>query len=122
MRKLRVEEPQKGDLIVVRWIDASNHTATLAEHENTPELPCKDWGIFLGVSGHKRKFLIIGKDVIEMHNEWGATRIPLELVEDITLLMPREHVIRFIREIHSLGRRVKLRKYSRRDVERVRVA
>ena len=122
MRKLRVEELQKGDLIVVRWIDASNHTATLKEHENTPELPCKDWGIFLGISGRKRKFFIIGKDVVEVHNEWGATRIPLELVEEITLLMPREQVMRFIREIHSLGRRVKLRKYSRRDAEHVRVA
>jgi hypothetical protein len=57
-----------------------------------------------------------------VHNEWGATRISLELMEDITTLMPREQVMRFIWEIHSVGRRVKLRKYSRRDAEHVRMA
>ncbi len=79
-------------------------------------------GIFLGISGRKRKFLIIGKDVVEVHNEWGATQIPLELVEEITFLMPREQVMRLIREIHSVDRRVKLRKYSRRGAEHVRMA
>ncbi len=116
-----LEELEKGDLILVKWIDASNHRATLEEHEGRPETCCKDWGVYLGVTGVKRKFLLLGKDVVEVHNEWGATRIPLELVEEVTVLMPKSQVLKSIREVQVLGRRVRLRR-SRRDVQVVRVA
>ena len=64
--------------------------------------------------------IILGKDVVEVHNEWGATRIPVELIEEITVILPRDEMMKAIREVQVLGRRVSLRKYSRKE-ERVRV-
>jgi hypothetical protein len=113
VKAIRLDELQKGDLIVVTWDDASDVKGTIGEHEANPCLTCKDWGVYLGVSGDKRKFIIVGKDVVQVQNEWGATRIPLELVQSITLVLSREYMIGFISEIQVLGRRIKLRKYTR---------
>ena len=120
VRRVDVEEIEqrklpKGSFIIVRWIDASETRARLADHEQSPDINCKDWGLYLGVSGRKRKHIILGKDVVELHNEWGATRIPLELVEEITLVLPREEVMRLVQEVKVLGRRVNLRKYHRKE-------
>lgn len=110
----------KGSFIIVRWMDASDTRARLADHEESPDVNCKDWGLYLGVSGRKRKLLILGKDVVELHNVWGATRIPLELIEDVRLVLPREAMMRLIAEVRVLGRRVALRRYKVQE-ERVSV-
>jgi len=116
MKPVKIEDLQKGDLIVVFWTDASDIHGSLKEHEGSPEVVVKDWGLYLGVSGRKRKFLIVGKDVTEVHQDWGATRIPLELVDEIRLILPREEVMRYIAEVATLtGRRVRLRRYERRE-------
>ena len=125
MKKVGIEEIEngtctKGSLIMVRWLDASDVKAMISEHEANPEAYCKDWGIYLGCSGRKKKLLILGKDVVEVHNEWGATRIPLDLIEEIVLVLPREEVMKAVREVQILGRKVNLRKYRRKE-ERVRV-
>jgi len=125
LRRVSVEEIERGELprgsfIMVRWLDASDIRAQLSEHEASPEAYCKDWGIYLGCSGRKKRMLILGKDVVEVHNEWGATRIPLELVEEVVLILPRDEMMKAIREVQILGRRVSLRKYKRKE-ERVRV-
>jgi hypothetical protein len=125
LKRISVEEIENGELprgsfIMVRWLDASDIKAQLSEHEANPEAYCKDWGIYLGCSGRKKKMLILGKDVVEVHNEWGATRIPLELVEEVVLILPRDEMMKAIREVQILGRRVSLRKYKRKE-ERVRV-
>jgi len=67
----------------------------------------------LGVSSVKKRHIIIGKDVVEEGDEWGAARIPLDLVESITLVMPREDVEKMMSEVKALVRRVRLRKYVR---------
>ncbi|TET72074.1 hypothetical protein E3J39_03295 [Candidatus Bathyarchaeota archaeon] len=121
MRRVNVEELRKGDLILVRWMDASEIRCSMDEHEGSPEIYCKDWGVYLGVSGRKRRLLLVGKDVVEVHNDWGAARIPLELVDEILLVMPRREVLKAIREIQALGRRVRLRKWRKGEIERVRV-
>ena len=121
MRRVNVEELRKGDLILVRWMDASEIRCSMDEHEGSPEIYCKDWGVYLGVSGRKRRLLLVGKDVVEVHNDWGAARIPLELVDEILLVMPRREVLKAIREILALGRRVRLRKWRKGEIERVRV-
>ena len=125
LRRVSLEEIEKGELprgsfIMVRWLDASDIRAQLSEHEASPEAYCKDWGIYLGCSGRTKRMLILGKDVVEVHNEWGATRIPLELVEEVILILPRDEMMKAIREVQILGRRVSLRKYKRKE-ERVRV-
>ena len=114
--KVEIEDLKKGDMIVVFWNDASDIKGSLTEHEASPEVIVKDWGLFLGVSGRKHKFLIVGKDVTQVHHDWGASRIPLELVDEIRLILPREQVMEFIAEVAALtGRRVRLRRYERRE-------
>jgi len=115
-----LEQLPKGSFIMVRWLDASDTRAKLSEHVADPEVTCKDWGVYLGCSGRKKHMIILGKDVVEVHNEWGATRIPLELIEEIYLILPRDEMMKAIREVQVLGRKVNLRKYQRKE-ERVRV-
>jgi len=115
MKPVKIEELQKGDLILVRWMDASEMRAQINQHA-TPEVYVKDWGVFLGVSGTKRKHAIIGKDVVETWNEWGAARIPLELIDSITIIISRDQLIKALNEIQALVRKVRLRRYTRIDV------
>lgn len=112
MRQVKIEELEKGDLILCRWNDASELRAGLEQHKQ-PAVHVKDWGVFLGIAGAKRKHIVVGKDVVEIYNEWGAARIPVELVNKITLIMKREELIEAITEIQALTRRVRLRKYAR---------
>lgn len=116
MRKISSELVQgipKGSLILVRWHDANENRCQIDEHESDPEVLCKDWGLYLGVSGRKHRMLLLGKDVVEVYNEWGATRIPLELVEDVLVILEREDMVGLVQEIKTLSRRIRLRRYNR---------
>lgn len=118
MNAVNLEGLQRGDLIVVFWTDASDIRGLLSEHEGSPEVVMKDWGLYLGVSGRKRKFLIVGKDVTKVHQDWGATRIPLELIDEVHIILPRDKLVQFIEEVQTLtGRRVRLRKYRREGIK-----
>ena len=121
VKRVEIGDLEKGDLIMVRWLDASELRCSVDEHEGSPEVYCKDWGVYLGVSGRKRRLLLVGKDVVEVHNDWGAVRIPVELVDEVLLVMPRAEVLRAIREVGVLGRRVRLRRFRRDEIERFRV-
>jgi len=121
VESVEIGDLEKGDLIMVRWLDASELRCSVDEHEGSPEVYCKDWGVYLGVSGRKRRLLLVGKDVVEVHNDWGAVRIPVELVDEVLLVMPRGEVLRAIREVGVLGRRVRLRRFRRDEIERFRV-
>ncbi|MQY83414.1 hypothetical protein GH157_06970 [archaeon] len=121
MKRVEIGDLEKGDFIMVRWLDASELRCSVDEHEGSPEVYCKDWGVYLGVSGRKRRLLLVGKDVVEVHNDWGAVRIPVELVDEVLLVMPRGEVLRAIREVGVLGRRVRLRRFRRDEIERFRV-
>lgn len=105
----------KGSLILVRWHDASDKRAPLTEHESNPEISCKDWGLYLGCSGRKKRMILIGKDVVELHHEWGATRIPIEMVAEVYLILPRSQMMNIIDEVNVLGRRVNLRRYTYKE-------
>jgi len=107
---------KKGDLIVVRWMDASEVRAGSGQHDN-PEVYVKDLGVYLGVTGTKRKHIIVGKDVIENWNDWGAVRIPLDLVESVVVVVTMENMLPVLREIQALTRKVRLRKYRRFEVD-----
>ena len=113
MKNTAISELRQGDLIIVRWLDASELRAKLSEHEQSPEVHVKDIGVFLGVSGSKKKYLILGKDVVERFNDWGAARIPTELIVEIALLLPKESLVPSLEEIEILRRRVTQRKYTR---------
>ena len=109
-----------GSLIMVRWRDASDLKASLNEHVDGREVVCKDLGIFLGITGREKKQVILGKDVVECYNRWGATRIPLELIDEVVFAQPKEWVLKLYREVEALGRKVSLRKVNREE-ERVSV-
>jgi len=122
MKKKELGGLRRGDLVLVRWLDASDIRCSIEEHEDDSEIYCKDWGVFLGVSGRKHRLIIVGKDVVELQNEWGATRIPLNLVEEVRVILPREEVVKAITEIRALGRRIRLRRYVQEGTSRVQVA
>ena len=86
MQTVKLEELQKGDLILVKWFDASELRAKLNQHEK-PEVKVYEWGIYLGTSGQKRRHLLLGKEYISAWNQWGAARIPVPLIEETVLLM-----------------------------------
>ena len=90
MKTVSIDELNKGDLIVVKWFDASELRAKLNQHEK-PEVAVYEWGIYLGVRGPKRKHLLLGKEHIEGWDEWGAARIPVALIEEIILLVPSSY-------------------------------
>ena len=120
MKKFTIDEVRegklpKGSFILIRWTDASEIRTLLGEHIANPEVISKDWGIYLGVSGRTKHMLILGKDIVEVYNEWGASRIPVELIEEVVMILPREEMAKVIREIQALGKRVNLRKYKRRE-------
>ena len=127
LRRMSIEEVvggalPLGSLILVRWLDASDAKASLREHQVDQGDWCKDWGVYLGVSGRTRRVIMVGKDVAEVHNTWGATRIPVSLVEEVYLILPREEVSAMIQEVKALGRRVRMRRHRRRgDQVRVRI-
>jgi len=113
IKQVKIEELEKGDFIIVRWNDASEFRARLNQHIEQPSVHVKDWGIFLGVTGKKRKHIVVGKDVVELFNEWGAARIPIELVNNIVLVLKGKDLTKVLSEIQALARRVRLRKYAR---------
>ena len=90
MREVSIDDLKKGDLILVKWYDASELRAKLEEHLD-PEVAIWEWGIFLGIRGRKRKHLLLGKDHARKWNEWGAARIPLSLIDKIYLLIPESY-------------------------------
>lgn len=105
MREVQIKDLEKGDAILVLWYDASELRAKLEQHKN-PEAIVYEWGVFLGVRGKKRPHLLLGKDYIKGWDEWGATRIPLPLIEKILVLVPQCY-----QQVFKTGtlRKVKLR-------------
>jgi len=105
MKPVNMEDLRKGDLILVRWFDASELRAKLNQHDK-PEVAVWEWGIFLGLRGRKRRHLLLGKDLVEGWNEWGAARIPLPLIDKIVLLSAQS-----FQQIFKTGilRKIKLR-------------
>jgi hypothetical protein len=113
LKVVSVNDLRKGDLVVVKWIDASELRLPLDEHRRNPEAYVKDWGVYAGISGRKIKLMLLAKDVVEKHGEWGVTRIPLKLIQEIMVLIGAEDLEKFIPELSFLARRVKVRKYRR---------
>ena len=111
--RVGIEDLQKGDLIICKWSDASELRLPLDEHKQQPDVYVKDWGVYAGVSGHKRKHILLAKDVVEKHGEWGVTRIPVQLIDEITIIVKAEDLVKIVPELALLARRVRIRKYKR---------
>jgi hypothetical protein len=70
---------ERGDLILVRWRDASELRTGLGQHVERPEVYVKDIGVYLGIAGARNRYIVVGKDVVELWNEWGLRGYPSTL-------------------------------------------
>ena len=111
VKRVELEDLRRGDLIIVRWRDASD-TRGFIEDFGSPQW-CKDWGFYLGVVGRKHLEICISKDVAEGHPAWGVSRIPVELIDEIWLWIPCEETKKLVPELNFSGRRFRTRRYSR---------
>jgi hypothetical protein len=75
---------EKGDFIRVDWYDASDCSGPITEHKK-PEYLVNEWGIFLGLEGNP-KHILLGKNYIEREQCWHATRIPVSLIQDVSIV------------------------------------
>lgn len=83
----QIESLRFGDLIFLRWGDASLDISKLpGDHE--VEAPVYAWGVFLGVRGRKRKHLLLGKSKPPLVEYWEADRIPVPLIDYVTVVIP----------------------------------
>lgn len=82
LREANIEELKFGDLIVVRWLDASRDVSQLPTDDEVVAT-IYSWGTFLGIRGRKHKHLLLGQSKPPMHATWEADRIPVQLIEQI---------------------------------------
>jgi len=92
MKEVKIEELRKGDLVLIKWFDASELRAKLNQHEK-PEV-----AVYEHIKGW---------------DEWGVARIPVTLIEEIILLMPRSYQKTFP---NLVLKKIKIRK-TRRGVK-----
>jgi len=113
MKGVNLDDLQKGDLILVKWSDASDLRLPLDVHKQQPDVYVKDWGVYAGISGRRRKHILLAKDVVEKHGEWGVTRIPVQLIDEILVIVKADELVRIVPELGLLARRIRIRKYKR---------
>jgi hypothetical protein len=120
LKEVRISDLQLGDLIWIRWNDASIDTTRLpSDHE--VESPVHSIGIFLGVRGVKHKHLLLGRSKAPEPQLWEADRIPVSLI-DYALLVQRGFLdgvlpkarmelkkIRLFHSKHAWGRSIMVR-------------
>jgi len=115
-----ISDLQLGDLIWVRWNDASIDTARLPlDHE--AETPVHSVGIFLGIRGIKHKHLLLGRSKAPEPQLWEADRIPISLIDYVVLVqrgfldevLPKARMelkkVRLFQSKHAWGRPVTVR-------------
>jgi len=119
LKEVRISDLQLGDLIWVRWNDASIDTSRLpSDHE--VESPVHTVGVFLGIRGIKHKHLLLGRSKAPDAQLWEADRIPISLIVFIILVqkdflnvvLPKARMelkkVRIFRSKHAWGRCVKV--------------
>ena len=116
MKRVSVDDLQRGDFVIVRWRDASDIRGFMEEFGETCWM--KDWGFYLGVVG-RHPMLVLSKDIVEGKKAWGVSRIPVELIGEVWLVLPCVDTVELVPELSFQGRRIKLRRYDRDDFREV---
>jgi len=88
MKRVNVKDLQPGDLVWVKWYDASEFRGALIPDDSKYDMPVYVIGIYIGVKGRSRKHIIIAKEKLPRPGEWNADVIPIEMIENITLVQP----------------------------------
>ena len=109
MKRVSVDDLQRGDFVIVRWRDASDIRGFMEEFGETCWM--KDWGFYLGIIG-RHPMLVLSKDIVENRKAWGVSRIPVELVSEIWLVIPSNEAKGMVPELGFTERRIKLRRYD----------
>jgi len=85
LKEVKISDLQLGDLIFVRWNDASIDTSKLPQ-DHEVESPVYSIGIFLGIRGVKHKHLLLGRSKAPEPQLWEADRIPISLIDYVLLV------------------------------------
>lgn len=103
-REVRVEELELGDLIEVRWLDASEARTTLSLPEREFDTPVRSIGVFGGLRGSRVKHIIVIKEEFAIGEapEYHYNAIPLGMVEKIVLARRRFWKKRDVKKAMSL--------------------
>lgn len=94
----QVKSLQLGDLVRVRWFDASKGEAHIDKDSQSPiqfDIPVTSWGVFLGVVGEKTKHILLIRDHFQMHEDLGVYDIdfnvvPVGMIHGVELLKQGE--------------------------------
>jgi len=94
----QVKSLQLGDLVRVRWFDASKGEAHIDKDSRSPiqfDIPVTSWGVFLGVVGEKTKHILLIRDHFQMHEDLGVYDIdfnvvPVGMIHGVELLKQGE--------------------------------
>lgn len=120
LKEVRIEDLQLGDLIFIRWNDASIDTTRLP-NDHEVESPVHSIGIFLGIRGIKHKHLLLGRSKAPEPQLWEADRIPLSIIDYVLLVqrgfldevLPKARMelkkVRLFHSKHAWGRPVVVR-------------
>jgi len=75
---------QLGDLIRVRWFDASKGEVRIEEQSEDAgvqfDIPVTSWGVFLGLVGEKTKHVLLIRDHFQMNATSGVYDIDFNVV------------------------------------------
>ena len=88
MKTVNIENLKPGDLIWVKWYDASEFRGALLPEDSKYDMPVYVIGIYIGIKGRKRRHLIVAKEKLPQPSEWNADVIPIEMIESIHLIIP----------------------------------
>ena len=86
-RVVKVEELEVGDLIEVRWLDASEARTSLSLPDREFDTPVRSIGVFGGLRGSRTKHIIVIKEEFAVAEtpEYHYNAIPVDMVEAIVL-------------------------------------
>jgi len=81
--KRQIRMLQLGDLIRVRWFDASKGEARIDERSEAAvqfDIQVTSWGVFLGLVGEKTKHVLLIRDHFQMNASSGVYDIDFNVV------------------------------------------
>ena len=88
MKPVNLKDLKPGDLIWVKWYDASEFRGVIVPEDSRYDMPVYVIGIYIGVKGRDRKHIIVAKEKLPEPGEWNADVIPIEMIDNIRLVIP----------------------------------
>ncbi len=110
-RPSSVGDLEIGDLIEVRWLDASEYPEMdLNAAPEDFDTPITSYGIYLGVKGARKKHLVIAKEILP-GGRFHPNVIPLSLIERIEVCQRRKIDAVSLKRLERKVRKVPLKRF-----------